>query len=46
VLRIRQDADNYVFETLSRLEMELDRSLTQVRNGVRALQTEQKKTES
>lgn len=34
----RHDADDYVVETLTRLEMELDRSLTQVRNGIRELQ--------
>jgi cell division septum initiation protein DivIVA len=35
---IRQDADNYAFETLANLEMELERSLTQVRNGIKVLQ--------
>jgi len=38
--RIRQEADAYVIETLSRLEMELDRLLTQVRNGIRKLREE------
>jgi hypothetical protein len=38
--KIRQDADDYVMETLRRLEMELERSLSQVRNGISALQRE------
>jgi F0F1-type ATP synthase membrane subunit b/b' len=36
----KREADDYVLETLSRLEMEMDRSLTQVRNVIRALQTD------
>jgi F0F1-type ATP synthase membrane subunit b/b' len=36
----KREADGYVLDTLSRIEMELDRSLTQVRNGIRALQNE------
>ncbi len=36
----RHDADDYVMETLRRLEMELDRSLTQVRNGILTIQEE------
>jgi len=40
----RRDADEYVLETLVRLEMELDRSLTQARNGIRTLQAELAKT--
>ena len=35
--KTRQDADNYVIETLSRLEMQLERSLNQARNGIMAL---------
>ena len=35
-----QEADNYVIETLTKLEMELDRYLNQVRNGIHALQKE------
>ena len=38
--RIRREADEYVIDTLMRLEVELDRSLSQVRNGIRALQVE------
>jgi F0F1-type ATP synthase membrane subunit b/b' len=39
----RRDADEYVLETLVRLEMELDRSLIQARNGIRTLQAELEK---
>ena len=38
--KTRQDADNYVVETLTRLEVEMDRLLNQVRNGIRSLQHE------
>lgn len=41
VLDIRREADIYALETLTRLEIELDRSLTQIRNGIRTLQSEQ-----
>ncbi len=34
----KHEADQYVMDTLSELEQELDRILNQVRNGVRALQ--------
>jgi hypothetical protein len=34
----RREADLYVVETLTHLEMELDRFLNQVRNGIKALQ--------
>ncbi len=34
----RHEADDYVVDTLRRLEMELDRYLTQVRNGISSLQ--------
>jgi F0F1-type ATP synthase membrane subunit b/b' len=36
----RQDADQYVVDQLSRLEIELERALTQVRNGISTLQRE------
>jgi F0F1-type ATP synthase membrane subunit b/b' len=36
----KRDADAYVLETLTHLEMEIERSLSQVRNGVKVLQTE------
>lgn len=35
---IRQEADEYALETLTNLEIEVERILNQVRNGVRALQ--------
>jgi cell division septum initiation protein DivIVA len=35
---IRQDADNYALQTLTQLEMEMDRALGQVRNGIKVLQ--------
>jgi vacuolar-type H+-ATPase subunit H len=40
ILVIRQDADAYVLETLTRLEVEMDRSLSQIRNGIHLLQQE------
>ncbi len=36
----KMEADEYVLETLTRLEMELDRSINQVRNGIRAISSE------
>jgi len=35
----RLEADEYVLQTLSRLEMELDRYLAQVRNGIKTLKS-------
>jgi hypothetical protein len=35
--RTRREADNYVIETLSQLELQLERSLNQARNGIMAL---------
>jgi len=40
---IRRDADAYVLETLRNLEMEMDRAISQVRNGIRTLQDEKAK---
>ncbi|MBN2499293.1 MAG: hypothetical protein JXB38_00920 [Anaerolineales bacterium] len=34
----RLEADQYVLETLTNLEIEMERTLNQVRNGIRALQ--------
>ena len=34
----RRDADHYVIETLTHLELELERYLNQVRNGIKTLQ--------
>ena len=42
---IRKDADQYVLETLRSLEMEMERAITQVRNGIRTLQQEPPNTE-
>jgi cell division septum initiation protein DivIVA len=39
--RQKRDADDYVLETLQNLEHEMERVLTQVRNGVLALKSEQ-----
>jgi hypothetical protein len=38
--RARTDTDNYVVDTLSNLELNLERTLTQVRNGIRVVQEE------
>jgi len=38
----RHESDEYVVETLTRLEVEIDRTLSQVRNGIKALQAEHK----
>jgi F0F1-type ATP synthase membrane subunit b/b' len=37
---IRQDADEYVIDTLGHLQEELERSLNQARNGIRTLEEE------
>jgi len=37
----RQEADNYVLESLTNLEMEMERLLNQVRNGIRSLMEQQ-----
>lgn len=42
----RHEADEYAVETLTRLEMELDRYLTQVRNGIRTLQNQSQNFEA
>ena len=44
--RTRQDADKYVVDALTGLELELERILNQVRNGIRALQDTEKPEES
>jgi len=41
----RQEADEYALETLRRLEMELERFLNQVRNGISVLGTDREKVE-
>ena len=42
---IRREADEYVLETLRKLEMEMERAINQVRNGIRTLQDEPPKEE-
>jgi flagellar biosynthesis/type III secretory pathway protein FliH len=39
----KQEADEYVLETLNALQAELERTLNQVKNGILALQTEKNK---
>lgn len=41
----RREADVYVLDSLTKLEMEMERILTQVRNGIRSLQTEKTQEE-
>jgi cell division septum initiation protein DivIVA len=41
----RQEADEYALETLRRLEIELERFLNQVRNGISVLNTGEEKTD-
>lgn len=43
---IRREADQYVFDTLTNLEVEMDRALSQVRNGIRALQIAKEEPEA
>lgn len=43
----RQEADKYVLDTLTNLEVEMERILNQVRNGIRALESSnERETES
>jgi len=37
ILVIRQEADDYVLETLQNLEVEMERSLAQIRNGIQLI---------
>ena len=39
----RRDTDEYVIQTLAALQIELEKSLNQVKNGILALQTEKRK---
>ena len=41
--KIKRDADEYALNTLQQIEIELERALIQVRNGVRSLQTDRNK---
>lgn len=38
--KTKREADDYVLQTLTKLEAEMERSLTQIRNGIRTLQSE------
>ena len=42
----RQEADDYVLDALTNLEMEMERLLNQVRNGIRALMHQQEGSKS
>lgn len=42
--KTRRDADDYVIDTLRRLELEMERLLTQVRNGIMTLESERNPT--
>lgn len=42
--KTKREADEYVLQSLSSLETELDRILSQVRNGIRTLQSEKTST--
>ena len=42
--KTKREAGEYVLQTLSSLETELDRVLSQVRNGIRTLQSEKQNT--
>lgn len=42
--KTKREADEYVLQTLAGLESEMERILTQVRNGIRALQSEKQTT--
>lgn len=42
--KTNREADEYVLQTLAGLESEMERILTQVRNGIRALQSEKQTT--
>jgi F0F1-type ATP synthase membrane subunit b/b' len=43
--RTKQEADQYIVDSLTKLEVELDRILNQVRNGIRSLKTETSDTD-
>ncbi|MBA4384288.1 MAG: hypothetical protein C0410_06100, partial [Anaerolinea sp.] len=42
----RRDTDEYVVQTLAALQIELEKSLNQVKNGILALQTEKRRPAS
>jgi F0F1-type ATP synthase membrane subunit b/b' len=44
ILVIRQEADDYVLETLQNLEVEMERSLAQIRNGIQLIHQQRNPT--
>lgn len=46
VERTKHEADDYVLQTLTNLEAEMDRILSQVRNGIRTVQSEKQAFEA
>jgi cell division septum initiation protein DivIVA len=46
IIVMHHEADNYVLDTLTGLEIEMDRALTQIRNGIHLLQREKGRTSS
>ncbi|MBI4927555.1 MAG: hypothetical protein HY835_07305 [Anaerolineae bacterium] len=43
---VKREADEYVLDTLTRLEAEMERLLSQVRNGIRTIQTDRTSDDS
>lgn len=43
---VKREADEYVLDTLTRLEAEMERLLSQVRNGIRTIQTDRTSEDS
>jgi cell division septum initiation protein DivIVA len=44
-IQTKKEADEYVLQTLNNLQIELEKSLSQVKNGILALQVEKQKSE-
>jgi hypothetical protein len=42
---MKREADEYILDSLTRLEIELDRTINQVRNGIRVLQSDKQPPE-
>lgn len=45
-VQTKKDADEYVLQTLASLETELEKTLNQVKNGIRAIQVDKSKPDS
>lgn len=43
--QIKRDADEYVLQTLQAMQIEMEKSLNQVRNGIQAIESSKKTTE-